>query len=49
MPNHMSNEELKEVMPQFPAWWASKTEEEKAWYIRFWRYCSSLPDPRKGR
>jgi hypothetical protein len=36
----ISNTDLKKCVPLFKAgWWESKTEEEKAWYLRFWASC----------
>ena len=36
----VSNADLKQAAPQFAnGWWTSKTDAEKAWYIKFWRSC----------
>lgn len=40
MDRHISTADLKQVAPQMAAgWWQSKTDEEKAWYLRFWAIC----------
>jgi hypothetical protein len=40
MDKHISNADLKQTAQQFAAgWWQSKTEAEKAWYLRFWASC----------
>lgn len=42
MANHISDADIKQAIGSFPTWWASKTAEEKAWYIKFWAHCSRL-------
>jgi hypothetical protein len=41
--NYLSNEEIKtDIVGKFQPWWDSKTDEEKAWYIRFWARLKKL-------
>jgi hypothetical protein len=41
MKKQISNEDLRQCLPQFvEGWWETMPEEEKAWYRRFWASCT---------